>query len=306
VAGAEPEALVRCRIAEDLFVVLASGPGITAAAIETLVARSPHLDFALAAHDRLRGGRGVRSAATYRVIVRSQVDLDQRRSDIADGVTRVLGRRLGRHWRAVPDGGHVEVWVTVLSDCAIVALRLTGAAQRQGGKIAHLPGSLRPAVAAAMVRLSAPRPEDRVLDPFCGAGTLLIERDAAGPHGLMIGSDISAEALAAAEANIGPRHKPLELHRWDATHLPLEDASVDAVITNPPFGAKVVAADPAGLTRLFAGEAARVLTPGGRLVALCADPRPLVATLDEGWTGVRRHGVTTQGRRVTMVKAIRT
>ena len=40
----------------------------------------------------------------------------------------------------------------------------------------HLPASLRPTVAAAMVRLAELRPGQVVLDPMCGAGTILAEQ----------------------------------------------------------------------------------------------------------------------------------
>src|SRR5690606_19149211 len=42
-------------------------------------------------------------------------------------------------------------------------------------KQAHVPGSLKPSVAAALLQLAGVQAGDRVLDPCCGAGTILIE-----------------------------------------------------------------------------------------------------------------------------------
>jgi tRNA (guanine6-N2)-methyltransferase len=82
--------------------------------------------------------------------------------------------------------------------------------------VSHLPASLRPTVAAAMVLLSDPRPDDVFLDSMCGGGTLLIERAQFGRYGLLLGGDIEPRALEASRRNIGPRYRPIQIHHWDA------------------------------------------------------------------------------------------
>lgn len=57
-------------------------------------------------------------------------------------------------------------------------------------------------LAAAMVRLSKPRANDRVANLMCGSGTILVERLLARPARGAVGIDISREAISVAEANV--------------------------------------------------------------------------------------------------------
>src|SRR5206468_2799148 len=72
--------------------------------------------------------------------------------------TAGFGRRLAR----LASGGH-------LPQSAATRTHRTN-------KREHQPGPLRPTVAAAMVRLAEARPKQVVLDPMCGAGTILAEQ----------------------------------------------------------------------------------------------------------------------------------
>lgn len=100
----------------------------------------------------------------------------------------------------------------------------------------------------------------RVVDIGSGAGTdLLLAARQVGPSGRAIGVDMTAEMRDRASA--GARAAGLaqvELVDGDATNLPLDDASVDVVISNGVLNL-VPEKD-----RAFA-EIARVLGPGGRL-----------------------------------------
>jgi 23S rRNA G2445 N2-methylase RlmL len=52
------------------------------------------------------------------------------------------------------------------------------------GRLERLPWSTNPVVAEVVVRLAKIRPHHRVLDPFCGTGTLLLaaQRNARPPR----------------------------------------------------------------------------------------------------------------------------
>ncbi|MGH2353142.1 MAG: methyltransferase domain-containing protein, partial [Chloroflexota bacterium] len=81
--------------------------------------------------------------------------------------------------------------------------------------------------------------------------------------------------------NVGPRHKPIRIRRWDARRLPLEDQSVSAIATNLPFGHQI--GSPGENRTLYPAlltEWTRVLQPGGRLVLLTGDRALLQRTLD--------------------------
>jgi 23S rRNA G2445 N2-methylase RlmL len=158
-------------------------------------------------------------------------------------------------------------------DELILAVRLSDEWMRHRDyKVAHLPGSLRPAVAAALALLSRPSPDDVVLDPFCGAGTILIERAHLGRHRLLIGCDRNAEALAATRENVGPRYKPLELHQWEATALPLPDRSVSTIITNLPWGIRHGSHEEnRRLYPRILNEFHRLIQPAGKIVILTGE-----------------------------------
>lgn len=103
-------------------------------------------------------------------------------------------------------------------------------------------------------------PGETVVDIGCGAGTdLLLAARHVGPKGRAIGIDMTEamrdRALASAAA---AGLSKVEVHRADATALPLPDASVDVVISNGVLNL-VPEKDKA-----FA-EILRVLRPGGRL-----------------------------------------
>jgi len=122
-----------------------------------------------------------------------------------------------------------------------------------------------------MLRLAAPQAGARLLDPCCGAGTILIEAAAEGLHAR--GGDIAPEALKAARANVDAAGVVVDVQRWDARRLPLADASVECVVSNPPWGRAVAAdMDLDAFYRRLCDEIHRVLRPGGHAVLLTGVP----------------------------------
>jgi SAM-dependent methyltransferase len=163
------------------------------------------------------------------------------------------------------------------------------AAERLGYDRAAL-ASLPDSVTACFAGIANPhaiapiRSGETVLDIGCGAGTdLLLAAIAVGPTGRALGVDMTAgmrERASAAAAEIGL--ETVAVLDGDATHLPVEDASVDVVISNGVLNLvpeKERAID----------EIRRVLRPGGRLqlgdiilgVELSEDARRDI----ELWTG---------------------
>jgi arsenite methyltransferase len=99
-----------------------------------------------------------------------------------------------------------------------------------------------------------------VLDLGCGGGTdLLIAAQMTGPAGHVIGVDMTAAMLERAEASAREMGlADVELHESLIETLPLEDASVDVVISN---GVIDLVPDKDAVF----DEIDRVLRPGGRL-----------------------------------------
>ena len=199
-----------------------------------------------------------------------------------------IAARGDHRWRLAEEGG-LEFWLTLLRGEGFLALRLSDEGMRHRDyRREHLPASLRPSAAAAMVWLTRPSAEDVFLDPMCGAGTILIERACAGRYALLLGGDVRQEAVAATLSNVGPRYKPIEVRRWDARQLPLDGGSVSAAAVNLPFGRQLgTPEENLTLYPAFLREAARVLRPKARLVALTGDARAFEQGL-RGCAGLAR------------------
>jgi arsenite methyltransferase len=103
-------------------------------------------------------------------------------------------------------------------------------------------------------------PGSVVLDLGCGAGTdLLIAAQMSGPAGRVIGVDMTGAMLDRAQASAREmRLENVELHEALIETLPLDDASVDVVISN---GVIDLVPDKDAVL----DEIDRVLRPGGRL-----------------------------------------
>jgi len=103
-------------------------------------------------------------------------------------------------------------------------------------------------------------PGEVVLDLGCGAGTdLLIAAQMTGPDGRAIGVDMTATMLTRVrESAAGMGLTNVELHETLIEQLPLEDASVDVIISN---GVLDLVPDKDAVM----DEIDRVLRPGGRV-----------------------------------------
>lgn len=276
-----PDPLRLVRTAEDVFALVGyrrSPAGAAAFDLDRARAAAregPYVEDALDALVRMVPGRRAGRRLHFRVVARMAGEHGFRRVDLQRAVERGMIERGDHAWRLVDEGADVEIWATMLSGEILIALRLSDERMRHREyKVAHLPGSLRPAVAAALGWLSEPAADDVVLDPLCGAGTVLIERAHLGRYKLLIGSDRDDGALAAAQTNVGPRYKPIELHPWDAAALPLHDASVSKVITNLPWGIRHGSHEEnrRAYPRI-AAELKRVVHPGGLVVMLTGETR---------------------------------
>lgn len=300
---ASPGAALECRLLEDVFLLLLdapvppirSAPKKLAATLER-----PAFERALLAHHALTQKRRGRS---FKVIARVSGRQAFTRDELEVAFARAVGALLPS-WVATREAAALEIWVHVVGTKAIAGIRVSGDefAQRRY-KRAHLPASLKPSVARAMVAWSGPRDDDVVLDSMCGAGTILRERADAGRARLIVGGDADAGAVEAARKNVG---RSPALARWDATRLPLRDKSVDVALVNPPYGRQH--GEMRELDRLYrrvTRELARVLKPGGRAVLLTGEQRTMLEALGKELQVRSRQRIVLRGLDVTALVIVR-
>ena len=135
------------------------------------------------------------------------------------------------------------------------------------------PGVMMPRIARALVNIACVRPGEVMLDPFCGTGGMLIEARLVGA--VAIGSDMDFFMVSGSRRNL----TSADLLLADAASLPLRDESVDAVVTDMPYGQSVsiLGESMECLYLDVLGEIRRVLKPGRRAVLVThRDISPLV------------------------------
>jgi tRNA (guanine6-N2)-methyltransferase len=249
---------------------------------------------------------------TYRLVVQMTGEHGYFRADVKKALARGLAGKVPESWRPAEENAAVEFWLTIHGAVAVCGLRLSDRTMRhRTWKFEHFPGSLRPTMAAAMVRLAQLKPGNVVLDPMCGAGTILAEaslyvRQQAGRNPAwtiaLQGGDIDPHHVKFARTNLRQlAEAPLET--WDARKLPLADASVDRVICNLPFGKQLSSPEEIGpLYRAVVKQLDRVLKPRGRAVLLVAEAGALKEAIrPTGWKQERFVPVRILGQRAVIM-----
>ena len=249
---------------------------------------------------------------TYRLVVQMTGEHGYRRVDAMKAFGRGLAGKVPDSWKPAEENAAVEFWLSIHGPVVVCGLRLSDRTMRHRTyKLEHLPASLRPTVAAAMVRLADLKPGNIVLDPTCGAGTLLAEallsvrgkrlHDGTPWDVKVIGGDVDEHHVRFARTNLFNLGE-VDLHTWDARDLPVEDGVIDRVLCNPPFGKQHGAPEEMGpLYRELLRELDRVLKPGGKAVIIVSDvPALRTAAQAVAWKQQRQVPIRILGQRATI------
>jgi 23S rRNA G2445 N2-methylase RlmL len=265
--------LLDLRTVDDVFLDAAvwSDIGRPRAALAALGASSAFLDLREAV-ELCCQVRPVASPPTFSVtanfVGKRNYSTEEIKQVCAEGIAT------GHDWSYTPDdaAANLNVRVFIEHDTAFVGVRLGGRPlHRRAYKQRHLPGSLKPSVAAALLCLVEAGPGSRVLDLCCGVGTVPIEAALGGA--MAHGGDSDLAAVAAARVNAQSAGVAVQILSWDAQALPMADTSVDRIVSNLPWG-RAVRVDAAleSLYRRVCVEMRRVIVPGGRIALLTSMP----------------------------------
>ncbi len=209
---------------------------------------------------------------------------------------------------ALPESGALcQIQFSILKDQAVLMLDTTGPGlYKRGYRAVGVAAPLRETLAAAMVLLSRYRGKDPFCDPFCGSGTIPIEAALIAKNRAPgLGRSFSAQKWrwldsglwlqAADEAMDGEYHgsydiwggdidpRAVDIARSNAAKAEVEDtvrfdvadaarfrrdAPYGRIVTNPPYGERLLEKQAAeALYRSFGG-AVRALPPGWRVSVL--------------------------------------
>ncbi len=95
------------------------------------------------------------------------------------------------------------------------------------------PTTMPPKLARCIVNLARAKAGQLLLDPFCGAGGILIEAGLIGCR--VAGSDVETKMIEGSLRNLrGYKIKPIGIVRADARMVPFDH--VDCIVTDPPYG----------------------------------------------------------------------
>ncbi|NDK30437.1 methyltransferase domain-containing protein [Nesterenkonia haasae] len=276
------------RLADDLFLLAAEAPdpGVTRAALSR-VAEALHFE-------------GPQLALTTPTVFAVSASFIGRRNysrfDIEDAIGRRLSRQgigsyFSRRDGARPPHGAAQWRITLDGTTMRLGVRPFAAPlHRRPWRTRTVVGSVHPPVAAAMARLANIQDHHVVLDPCCGAGTVLLEAHAQRPAATFAGRDIDSRAIAAAEHNGSGLRISWSL--GDAGNTQEAPGTVDRIIVNPPWGVRRHAGDLEG----FLSEWHRIMHPNGLLVALLDESQEPALAADPSWRLASTYPLSLAGR----------
>ncbi len=296
--GGAPAELLVLRSANHVFAHVGHFDGVPpdAAGLRLLKELGRSLDLAPATAALCQVRDVPVSAPAFRVTANRAGNQEYRSHDVAGALG--AGIQVATGWKVDLTGYDIDVCADLSDDRLTVGIRLTAESLHRRNQFAFGRATLKPTIAYGLIRLADPKPGQLLIDPMCGSGTIPIEAGETVPGLRLLAGDIDPVAVGKAHTNRAAVGADFGLFRWNACALPFRDATVDRIVANLPFGVRIGShkKNPR-LYRWFLDEAARVVTPGGRVVFLSL-ARRLVASLLPRYpqfTCVGRHPVNIGG-----------
>ncbi len=204
----------------------------------------------------------------YRLEVKSTMELAERArfaKRFAAELSHLSGQRL------INSVGEYEVEIRLIEKkeggyAAFLKL-LTVPMRRFDYRKHALPVSVHPAAAAMFMMLAEPylKEDALILDPFCGVGTMLIERDIRVPAGDKYGIDTFGDAVRMARENAAAAGEQINFINRDYFDF-RHDQLFDEIVTDMPMRGKKTKEEQDLLYEKFFEKSAQILAPGGVIV----------------------------------------
>lgn len=174
----------------------------------------------------------------------------------------------------------IDFHIIIFNNSINLGIRLTkNPLYKRYYKVKALKGSLKANIAYCMLRLGEVKPEEIVLDPFCGAGTIPIEAALLGAK--TFGFDIDKEAIRLAKRNTGRAKTQVTYEIKDSRNTNLEPKSIDKIVSNLPFNKQIGIDSPRRFFTKVLQESDKILKSKGKMIFLTIHSRLIKDLLNE-------------------------
>lgn len=210
----------------------------------------------------------------FRIGIKNRMTLEQRSAftkKLASEIESATGRKL------VNSTSHYEIELRMIEGKSgnyhILVKFHTIKDRRFSYRKEHLAASIKPVNAALLVELAKEYmlPDAQVLDPFCGVGTMLIERQKVIKANTSYGIDIYEDAIEKAKVNTEAAHQIIHYINKDSFQFSHE-YSFDEIFTDMPFAmGQKTQEEIYDIYQEFFPMAKRLLTPEGTIILYTRD-----------------------------------
>lgn len=204
----------------------------------------------------------------FRLELRGRMELDKK-SHFAKRFAAELERLSGRTLLNSTRDYEVEIRLVETKEGYFVPfLRLlTVPVKRFSYRRNAISASIHPASAAMLAELAKPwlKEDAQILDPFCGVGTMLIERDIKVPAREKYGIDIFGDAIRMARENAAAAGEAINFINRDYFDFQ-HRYKFDEIITNFPVRGRKTKEETDAFYAAFFEKSKSILTPEGMIV----------------------------------------
>lgn len=303
----EPDSLLGLKSVDDVYLYVTQLHGLDRTRASLKIFQQLQDIELTTVVEHLSAIRKIATPPTYGITASHLGKRNYSRYDVEDATQIAISEQLP--WHLIPNRPgeeairDVEFRILIEEDWALVGVRLNDIPlHRRPYKVASRPGSLKAPVAYCLAMLAAPGPGEVLVDPTCGAGTILIEASSFIKDGTLIGIDIESDSIHATRQNgeaagmvvelLPDAPNPLTdelvkvssgkilLIQGDVREVEFAGGTVQAVIANLPWG-KQVEPD-TDLFSLYAGvvhKMNQMFDAAGRAVILTDRTETLLAAL---------------------------
>jgi len=201
----------------------------------------------------------------YRIEFKT-IDSSRERSEFVKNLAREIDELSNGNLRNSPSSYEVEIRILERDNLCNIYIKLYSFKDtRFDYRKNDLATSINPITGAIVIKSIERwlKADSKVMDPFCGAGTMLIERSKIGESKSLTGVDIYREAISAATINSKLAHVEIDLIADDILEF-IPYGQFDEMITNMPFDNKSTTHNKyAQLYTEFVSKIAGFVRPGG-------------------------------------------